>query len=127
MKTLITAALLLTATAASAQERPSFARYNMVYAATAGMDLASTVQCLNLGCRERNPIINWLEPHGDVVMLGAGVALEATTALLVERFIGPRHPRLVKTAILAVSAIHGGLAVHNWVNTSQQRASNARR
>lgn len=99
----------------------------LFYAAGATLDMASTADCLHIGCREQNPLINWLEPHGAAPMLAFGAAVEVTAVVALNHFIGPKHPRLVRAGLYAAGSLHLVYGLHNISEARGQRAGNARR
>lgn len=117
-------ALLLLPLTASAQERPNLTLPTLVYAGAASLDLWSTADCLSVGCRERNPAVNWLQSKGTVPMLAFGAALETSAYLALKHWIAPRHPRVATVTIYSLAAAHGFLGVRNLQQARGQRICN---
>jgi hypothetical protein len=61
---------------------------------------------------ERNPLIGGLDRH-PAWLVGAGTAIDAASGWAAYRFLGPRHPRLLKVAFYAAAAYRVYLAGYN--------------
>jgi hypothetical protein len=67
--------------------------------------------------REANPIVGRLDRH-PVLLVAAGSALDATTAIAAHRFLGRRHPRIAQLVFMGAAAYRAYLAYHNVQNIS---------
>lgn len=115
-------ALLLFPSIASAQARLTLP--TLVYAGAVSLDIGSTADCLSVGCHERNPALNWLEPHGTAPMLTFGAGLSVAAYLTLTHAIAPQHPRLAKVVIYSAAIAHGLVGARNLQQARQQRACN---
>ncbi len=61
---------------------------------------------------ELNPLIPGVDRH-PAMLVTAGTAIDAATGWAAFHFLGPRHPRLLKTALYAAAAYRSYLAIHN--------------
>ena len=73
---------------------------------------------------ETNPLIRGLDHH-PVWLVTAGASLDAATWWAANRFLGARHPRLLKTALYGAAAYRGYLAVYNSRMIHEARATQA--
>jgi hypothetical protein len=119
-------AVLAITTCARAQEpAPSLKFPTAIYLASASADIATTVYCQSAGCREDNPMVNWLEPRGTTVMLAAGEAADIAGLWAWNRFVGRRNPKLAKIALYVVSGVRFAIAARNIREGREQRRLNA--
>jgi hypothetical protein len=61
---------------------------------------------------EVNPLIRGVDRH-PALLVTAGTAIDVATGWAAFHVLGPRHPRLLKTALYAAAAYRSYLAVHN--------------
>ena len=118
------AAGLLCASAAPAQtdavRRPPVSNIDlktpaMVWAAAVTADQATTYQFSSQYpgiLHEKNPFIQGLDRH-PAWLVAAGTTIDAATGWAAYRFLGPRHPRLVRIVFYSAAAYRAYLAVHN--------------
>jgi hypothetical protein len=109
------AAALCAARSASAQSDTGLKIPTIVWAAAVAADQTTTYQFSSQYpdiLHERNPLIRSLDAH-PVWLVGAGAAIDATTAWAAHHFFGERHPRLVKIAFYGAAAYRTYLAAYN--------------
>jgi hypothetical protein len=107
-------ALLLVAAPVSGQ---SLKLPTTVFLASAAVDWSSTAACEAHGCHETNPLINWIEPPG--AMIAVGAAADVATLYVIHRFWGKRHPKLMRVGLYAVSALRVSIAARNFHTASR--------
>jgi len=115
MATLRTAPLLLLLalpTGAYADDRQDYSRPLVIYGASVGADLGSTLYALNRGAVEANPL---LQTRGALVgwkaaQLGALVGID----VLLQK---GGHPRMARGLRIGVVVLSGYLVVRNMRNT----------
>lgn len=128
MKVMLVAALLLAATPALAQERPTFKLPTAIYSGAAAFDVASTAHCLRYtGCHERNPVISGMESSGVVPMLATGEFLDFGANLVLRKLLAPNHPTLYRAILYAVAGFRTVIAARNMAQAREQRVFNISR
>jgi hypothetical protein len=126
-RTTLTAVAFLAATAQLYAQEPatSLRLPTAMYLASASADVATTVYCQSAGCREDNPMVNWLEPRGTTIMLVAGESADLAGLWAWNRFIGRKHPKLAAIGLYAASGVRFAIAARNVREGRQQRRGNA--
>lgn len=106
-------AVLLWAAPALAQDSPSLKIPTLVYAGAATFDVGTSLRCPPPYCREGNPLIGWMEPHGQTQMLLTASALDAVGVWAWHRYVGKKHRKLATVGLYAVAAVRVGVAIGN--------------
>lgn len=114
--------LLLLASSAFAQERPSLAGPLAVYAAGAALDVHSTYRALHYkGVKELNPLAAWADARPATFVVVA-VAEDVAIVWALHRWIAPTRPTLFRVGLYAVGALRVGIAARNYhVDPSRER------
>ena len=99
---------------AHAEEPVSLRLPTITYFSAAGADVASSLYTSHWGGREANPMVSWLEPSiGTGGMLAVGEAVDVTAVLLLQRWLGRRHPAIARAALYGAAAARFYIAAGN--------------
>ena len=97
------------ATTARCQERTSMRLALTAMGVGQGLDTVSTIQALNRGAVETNPLLGARPSAAKLIaaklpMIGVGWLLTK---------VHPRHPKIAKGTAYVIGAVGAGLAIHN--------------
>lgn len=114
--------VLLVASPAVAQERPSLARPLAAYAAGAALDLHSTYRALHYdGVQELNPMSGWVGRR-PVAFVAVAAAEDAALIWALHKWVSPRHPRLFTIGLYTAAVLRTGIAARNYhIHPSRRR------
>jgi len=124
MKGIIVATGILLALSTTARAQ-SLKVPTAVYLMSASADVATTVYCQSAGCREDNPIVNWLEPHGTTVMLSVGETADMAAVWAWNRTVGRKYPKLARVGLYVAAGVRFAIAARNVREGRTQRRLNA--
>lgn len=121
MKTILVLAVTLIAASASAQDQKPLTFETAFFVAGSSLDVASTAQCYRqfAACREKNPANSWVPDGKPVVALL--VAEDVALALLVNRFVAPKHRTLARVLLLTAGSINLASGAHNLAVEARAR------
>lgn len=86
----------------------------IVYSSVMVADWTTTIAGPRPGvnAHERNPIVNWLEPH-PTAMYAVGASLDVLSILAIRKTIGTNHPKIATAIFYTAAAFRTTVVIHN--------------